>query len=461
MRDIIDELTEIHRLRQLARGEGPVSVRALEAEYIGFSGRIPDRALAVRLPRLYELHGDESTHLELALKALGITATEVPAAVDISGAFGTEIGAAVIFLSMQQLDADHHSYSRSRLNPLIQAAYANGSRLISDFSIHEAIMGRVECMRGDLRLDEVHLFPQRFQPGAYQLSVTLDTPKRTITELMGLEKALESIEASPKLLLERGRVMAVAEKAVQLRTSLGSLSRYQAPEQNTFTAETNSYTLKAGEATLYYLYSPSQRQNIVVVFGQSPFREAPREIMVLDGQDAQQTLKGLLERGVFGVSVPVLEQRIAGLEAAYESLVRAEGIETQSHYPNFSSLVSELSRIKERLSSISSESARRQYALRLPADMLEFIVYPDTRDPVVHELLPRLSQNRAVRAYNDTERFMAMFEGADAQGRASMLRGVQQNILFRDQQNNDVNVQLYQRHRQFCEDVGVKFEVVK
>lgn len=42
-----------------------------------------------------------------------------------------------------------------------------------------------------------------------------------------------------------------------------------------------------------------------------------------------------------------------------------------------------------------------------------------------------------------------------------MLRGVQQNILFRDQQNNDVNVQLYLRHRQFCEDVGVRFEVVK
>jgi len=42
-----------------------------------------------------------------------------------------------------------------------------------------------------------------------------------------------------------------------------------------------------------------------------------------------------------------------------------------------------------------------------------------------------------------------------------MLRELQSNIMFGNQQNNNVNVWLYQNHRDFCENAGVKFQLLE
>ncbi len=96
-----------------------------------------------------------------------------------------------------------------------------------------------------------------------------------------------------------------------------------------------------------------------------------------------------------------------------------------------------------------------------PAELLEFFVYPATNDPVVHELLPRMSWNASIREYHDTLGFMDRFEKASDKQRKDMLVQVKSNIMFSNQQNKNVNLWLFQNHKEFCERAGIKFKLME
>ncbi len=464
----LQTLADNHFLKRVASGKsGYVDTNQLEKDFIAFSAYVPESQLLVVAPKLYQLQGEERARYAAALQAMGYEG-ETPSAIDISGAFnGQSNPNTIVIASLNQNVADHLLSERQFLNPLLENLFIDGKKLLMDFTIHSALYGTVSCLApgadGEpLCLEEAHLFPEKFNKGQYTLRLQLETPERFVQGFMELEQALNAIKAEPKLsLLDKGKVDDVASKAIALRRSMGALSRYEVPETNVFDVETNSCIVNCNGSTMFYLYEPTKGRNIAVHFGGSPFTEEPRGLIVLNGEDYQETLVSLVKMGIFAPSPALLESRITDLTTMYANAARGMKKPLSEGYLDFKKLIEKLREIHTQLCAKANPEYRKEFALMQPTELLEFFVYPATDDPVVHELLPRMSWNASIREYHDSLGFMDRFEKATDKQRKDMLVLVKSNIMFSNQQNNNVNLWLYQNHKEFCEKSGIKFKLME
>jgi hypothetical protein len=460
----LDYLRKLYMLKQLAESNkgNSLDTNQLEEDFLKFSSYLTKKALTVQMPRLYPLNGDEYKHFAAAQTALGFQGDALPRAIDISGAFDyNSKSEAMIFMSLEQLPADHYSKLRSYAVPLIEEVYTNGAALIQDFAIHEAVVGEIQARRGELDLREIRIFPERFSSGAYKLEVKLDTPSKTIKRFKELTDLLDEIAEDPKAkLLDPKRVERATAKAVGLRKFLGSLSRYEKPESQEFSVTTNSCIVRSEKGTRFYLYSPESDTNVIVYSGDPPFDNGsePKNLLALTTHEHEQALEKLTELGFFEPSKIVLQQRIKALKRLYNTATRGKGKKEKGG--EFEGLVEQLEKAKEFFDNIINPEMRKKYILQQPAELLEFMIYPTSQDPVVHEILPRLSWNKALRTYHRTRKFMSKFEEADKEGRRTMLQGITANVFFANQQNNDVNVWLYTNHKQLCLNEGIEFKMI-
>jgi len=448
----------MHRLKRIIKGDKSLDTSELENDFLAFSAYSSSRELTVKEPMLYPLRDEEIQHFRKAMAASGYS-SEAPEAIDISGGFSYTKGLdTLIFTSLRQLNADHLLDDRSYLNPLIEKVYSEGILLVRDFAVHESLYGRVTAKSGGLDLREVHIFPEKFRPGPYTLQVELDTPSKTVRKFRELHEELDQFTEQPKsFMLDSSKIDLVTKKAINLRKLLGSLSRYERPETQKYQIETNSCLIRNGSGTQFYLYSPQQHRNVLVYFGGSPFSEnkQPRDLLVLDGERHQYTLAELAKLDFFQPSQPVLQRRIEELNALYENAARA--MDRRLEHTTFEKLIEKLQGVKRTFQETINEKMRNEIIRKQSPELLEFIVYPNTEDPIIHELLPRLSWKSSLRQYHDTPDFIERFERADEAQREELLNAVLSNLVFSNQQNNDVNRWLEHNHGDFCEEQGIVF----
>lgn len=452
----LDDLRDLYWLKKLAEGGQRFDVSSLEREFLTFSKYASKKRLTVHIPKLHPLEGVTA---EKVCTALNVVDT-IPE-IDISGACAAHsLDDVVIFVSLQQIKADHVVSSRSYLNPLLEKIYADGAALIRDFALHEVLVGKVERKRGAVNVTEIPLFPEKFVPGQYVLRVTLDTPQGTVARLKSVYASLGEFSQDPKRIIDAPKIHSVVNDAVELRKVLGSLSRYDATTPQSFEVETNSCVIRNSKTTCFYLYSSQEKKNIVVYFGESPFKagKQPKELMVLHGKEHQYVLAKLVELGFFEPSAAVVHERVQVLEQMYGAAVRSIGRVVS--YDDFNAFREELAKTETLFRTAVNKDSLRRFVVNSSPELLEFMVYPSTNDPVVHELLPRLSWNRFVRRYHNADKFMYQFEHNDADGRKQLLDETVANIVMSNQQNNDVNVWLYQKHKDFCEKQGITFDLV-
>jgi len=462
-------LKMLDQLRQISRGDNhQIDVSKLEADFLGFSAYSKKRALTVVLPKLYQVEEEEKDHVQEALTSLGLTilgtSSSVPEYLDIGGGFtGNNCLDCLLLLSLQQYQSDHQTNERSYLNPLLEKIYSEGGRFIQDFSIHEAIVGKVTAKRGDLDLSEVHLFPGKFYHGPYRLEADLDTPQKTVQKLRKLEQFWTEIGEDLKShLLDYSELQQVTEKSLELREKLGALSRYHIPSSSQFSVSVNSCVLRQPSGTLFYLFEPNNQKNVLVYWGNSPFAQsqAPAQLQAFSGDAHQHTLVKLTEMGFYIPSEKILEERMTVLTKLQEQATRQAQAPLSGH-EDFQTLMEELQRVQEFFTRTVNPDMRKEHLLKQFPEILEFVVYPATEDPVVHELLPRLSWNQTIRRYHNSSKFKNVFEQAGEEEKAKMLQEVQANLMFANQQNNDVNVWLYQNHQDFCQKKGIEFKLMK
>ncbi len=453
--DVIRYLQELKRARQ----ENPSDKKScLEEDFLFFSSQVSSRELAVRLPKLYPVKDEEKKHLSEALVSLGIK-TGVPEAVDISGGFDYNNLDNFIFLGLGQLNADHFSRTRSFLNPLIEKIYSEGTKLLRDFTINDALVGKVDYFSGNLDLREVHIFPERFLSSAYQLRVTLETPNGTVRDFAELTDLFNEIEGNPKSgMLDTQKISRALKLGVDLRKRLGSLARYDRQEK-CFSIQTNSCVLFNSDSTYFYLYTPSG-ENVLVYFG-APLSNFPRDLILLDGDEHEKTLARLVELGVYLPSYAVLGQRIDDLGRIFDNAARAANTNIKATHPNIPGALDKLNAAKAYFERTENQQMRREYVISQPSELLEFMVCPVNEDPVLHELLPRISWNKSLRSYQNTSDFIRRFNEAGEPEKIKMLNEVVSSISFNNHQNNDVNCWLYNNHRDFCSSYGVKFNLAE
>src|SRR3989344_5846975 len=162
-------------------------------DFLTFSHTQPEKTLSVHLPAPYTVEGAERNHFQAIRTTLGLPTNPLPTTIDFGGISTIKDPlTTLILLSREQQKADHLRRARSYINPLLEKVYTEGAALIQDFAINEGLTGTVELHRGTLKLEETTLFPDRFLPGPYTLSVTLETPTQTIAQYLHLHEQLEA-----------------------------------------------------------------------------------------------------------------------------------------------------------------------------------------------------------------------------------------------------------------------------
>jgi len=467
MKDNSAFLTDLQVLKAISQKRRlHIDVSRLEKDFLAFSSLCENKKLKVRNPQLYRLRGEEIKHFVDAAKSLNLDVSTIPDGIGLAGDFKfTNEKNFIISLAPSQIMADVYSGSRLNLLPLVERVYTSGAAVIRDFAIHEALVGEVKCKRGDLLLTEVHLFPERFKTGNYTMGVNIDTPNKTIASFKELSDLLLHAKENPKtFLLDEAKVKEATRKAIELRNRIGALSRFDLPASTEFNVETNSCFLRNNGNSYYFLYSPQKDKNALVFYGDYLFRsekEAPLDLLTINGDDFQHSLVKLLELGFYEPSLAVLEQRINDFSSLYEGLSRKSQKQISGEYPDFELLVNDLRQAKEYFNLVLNNDLRRKYIVEQPAELAEFMVCPAYKDPILLQLLNRLSWNKALRGYQNTERFIKSFSNADEEERQKLLNAATENLLFNYQQNNDVNRWLYENHKDFCSRSGIEFEITK
>ncbi len=464
MEEDLNFLKEIQRLKRASTGKNELDISKLEEDFMMFSSYAPKRAFTVKPIRLHKIKGEEQEHLSKALVALDIKTEKLPSEVDITGAFDINNLENIILLSKDQMDVDHIISSRSYLNPLIYEVYTKGMILIRDFSIHEALIGKVIPKVGNLPLNELPIFPERFIPGKYTLHLHIDTPENTITKFVDLVNKTDEIKKDPKIhLLNPIEIKSLTDLGLELRKRLGSLSRYSQQTTQDFETATNSCIIRNKDSTLYYLYSEKQKRNVLIYFGQSPFdkENEPSRLIVLNGENSTNVIRTLLDLEILRPSSTVLGQRIEDLKKLYDNASRGYGRPLNSKGESFSFLQAELQKTKRYFDDILNKDMRREYAKKLQPELLEFIVYPDTEDPMLYEILNRVSWNKNIREYSDTVNFINKFGKSNDKEKKQILEDILSSLIFKNHQNNDVNTWLYANYQEFCKKNKFEFELIQ
>ncbi len=456
----LDFLKKLWALRQAMDPNSRfIDTSQLAADFLEFSSLVEKPALTVNVPASYSLGESQKRHLDQLLEKKVIGSK--PDYVDFSGTWDGIDDNLILFFSPMQKEADHRSYERSFLDPLLEAVYIDGFPIIRDFTLHEVLYGRVLAKRGGLNLSEAPIFPERFTAGPYDLSATLDTPSDSVANVNSLYEILDEFNKNPKAsLLTPSKIRKAYEKALSIRSRLGPISRLDRPGSSTFSATTSAVILRTHDADMFYLFAEKEKKNVLVYFGDNPFKDrSPACLEVLDGGLQQKAVPLLLQLGIYDVSSAVLEERIARLEYAYDNAAIVKDRSIRQNYGDFEDLIDGLKKLREYFGTAVNPDVRREYCARLPPELLEFVVHPSSPNPVIHVLLPRLSWSPTMRDYHNPRKFIREFMAHDDASREKMLENVTSSILFANQQNNDVNCWLYQNHREFCESAGIKFEV--
>jgi len=352
------------------------------------------------------------------------------------------------------------SNSKTYFSKLIEEVYVQGQDLLTDFTIKEGVFGKVKASIGEIDLEELHLFPKKFAAGQYDISVELDTPKKTVSNYTELMSTMNQLDSKAKAcVLDPDYLGLIAEKALDLRFTLGALSRYNVPETNLFSTTTNSYKVVRPDNTTYFFYLPEKKQNVAVSFGKNYLDGIHIEgLAVLDGNQHENALKELIGLGMYAPSEIILDKRINELTALYEQNVKRT--KSLDEHSSFKQLIDNIVQSKTSLETVLNHDVRGKYLAELQPELRDFMIFPTTEDILSHELLSRLSWNENIRRYHDTKRFISIFEEDNTPYRIELLNGVVSNLLFNNQQNYDVNNWLYANHKEFCEKNSITFTVL-
>jgi hypothetical protein len=448
----LDYVRDLYRLRQIAEGGlDELDTSRLEAE-IAAAARGRDTVLEIGPGQHYALRGEEVDHYAEATGR-----HSAPRFIDDGGWCAEDPlddAERLVVVSPRQRTG-RLAARFAPLRPLLDEVYRRGAILLEDFTIHEALCGRVTASRGQLPLGDLPLFPRRFAPGPYRLAVTLDTPRRTVARFGEVMQALDALRAEPTGVLDLEGVEALAADALELRRRIGALSRYRLPGTASFAVEVPACVVHTARGAWYLLYSAEHHRNVLVHFGGSPFAGGgePPGLLVLDGDQREQVLSRLLELDLLvPAPVPEIERRVAAMTALVRGGSGPDGLSAKAALGD---ALAALERLRDGLAGAHNRS--RYLRGQAPEALLDLAVAPAAGDPVAGLLLPRLSWHQPTRRYHDTAGFIRRFQRVDDDGRRELLGTLRGCLALGSPQNRAVNAWLHHHHRGLCGEAGLAF----
>jgi hypothetical protein len=290
--------------------------------------------------------------------------------------------------------------------------------------------------------------------------VELHTSNNTLDKICELDKLGKELKRNPEKNISDPKFLKkIVDLSTNLREVIGPPARYSVPKKKSIESNVNSCIVDYHGTKVYFLYEPQTNENVAVYFGRDIFNSGrPRNLIVLNGEEYQDTLSRLLSLEMFKYSKNILNKKITVMRRMRDKAMRvSDDGKIDETYVNF---LDSLESAESELSKIKNQSYLKKRLLSVEPELVEFMIYPAKEDPVVHELMNKLSWNSSLRRYHNTSLFISDFENADDEEKKYMLNEVQSNLLFNNQQNNDVNLWLYSTHHDFCDENKIKFNLI-
>ncbi|HLP79595.1 MAG TPA: hypothetical protein VK158_03100 [Acidobacteriota bacterium] len=431
-------LMELAALKEISRDRPVIS--SLDEEFLKSAGAVEQSVLYLKPKLSYEVQGDEIEHMRKGLESLQKPDIVPPRVGIIGSSAQNPFNGDVLILSQQQINADFANSEDQYLLPFVKELYRKADAIISTFGVRKAIVGKIKKARNGLLLENIVDKPSEFTAGPYKLSITLDTPKKTVTGVRNLKREFERMAIEPKeYLLTTQNVSQMTTDALALRSRLGALSRYLTIDMsNEIDVHVNEIALKINGADWKFIYNPHTKENVAVTFGPAPDFTIP--LLKIICADAPDALNQLVSAGIYVPSETVLEHRKS----------RLRSMEHTSTYAMLEQVQSYFSRVK-------NDKMRTSYILEHASPVLEYIVGPSMSGPFYPRLLAQVSKHEGIRTYARTAQFKAKFQSQTDESRLTTLTQLSKQLSFGHEQNLDVNMWLYSNYHDLCKKASLQF----
>lgn len=451
------------------------------------------------LPQVYTLKGKQIILYENALKHLGITQKldhTGEYAVDRTG-FCPDLvlnnvngespplpldypGNNFILISSEQSKTSIINPRYSFLERLLREVDTFYSKTISSFSRSEPVMGSIENVvveQGVERFLEEGSYKEK---DAIAVTVTLSTPSNAISALKALMEGVKEIEEQPDTVTDLTKMKHLNETADSIKRIHKKLGDLHLPEDESINYDVSSFRYGDSDLELYYF----KLDKPVFIFFASgsgsggdglPEDYYDEDFIVLNGNDRSKLLNNLLDLNMVDFLVEHVEsvrdsyiKKSGGLLSGFKAVTGASdsGLPQIWHDLNDVASVLRMSdptevtkHVNDGKGAESLEAAYGNYVRSLDAGIKTYIVFPksEKEDRLICDLISKCSESKSMKLYSDSSGFMAEFSSGSDEDKIAVLKDIDNNMRFENQNNLLLNYWLHTRHNEVCEKAGITF----
>jgi hypothetical protein len=451
------------------------------------------------LPQVYTIRGKQVTLYESAFKHLGI-AHELDHtgeyAVDKTGfcpdlAFNNVngdspslpldyLGNNCILVSNEQSKTSIINPRYSFLERLLSEVDTFYSKTISSFSRSEAVIGSITNIIVEQGVERFLKEESYKEKDAVSVTITLSTPSNAISALEALIKGVKAIEEQPDTVTDLAKMQHLNETADSIKQIHKKLGDLHLPEDDSMNYDVSSFRYGDSNLELYYF----KFEKPVFIFfapggGSSgdglPEDYYDEEFIILNGNDRSKLINNMLDLNMVDFLVEYVEsvrdsyiRKSGGLLSGFKAVTGASdsGLPQIWHDLNDVASVLRMSdptevakHVADNKGAENLEIAYGNYVRSLDAGIKSYIVFPksEKEDKLICDLISKCSESKSMKLYGNSSDFMAEFSSGSDEEKIAILKDIDKNMRFENQNNLLLNYWLHIRHNQVCQKAGITF----
>ena len=455
------------------------------------------------LPQVYTLKGKQVILYENALKHLGI-AQEL----DHTGEYAVDrtgfcpdlvlnnvngdspslpldyLGNNFILVSSEQSKTFIINPRYSFLERLLREVDTVYSKTISSFSRSEPVMGSIENMvveQGVERFLEEGSYKEK---DAIAVTVTLSTPSNAISALKALMEGIKEIEEQPDTVTDLAKMKHLNETADSIKRIHKKLGDLHLPENESMNYDVSSFRYGDSDLELYYFKLDKPVFIFIASGGGSGGDGLPEdyydeEFIVLNGNDPSKLINNMLDLNMVDFLVEFVEsirdsyiRKSGGLLSGFKAVTGASDSSLPQIWHDLNDVASVLrmsdpSEVTKHVTDNKGastggenlESAYGNYVRSLDTRIKSYIVFPksEKEDRLICDLISKCSESASMKLYSNSSDFMAEFSSVSDEEKTAILKDIDKNMRFENQNNLLLNYWLHTCHSQICQKAGITF----
>ncbi len=455
------------------------------------------------LPQVYTIRGKQVILYESALKHLGIAQK-----LDHTGEYAVDktgfcpdltfnnvngdspslpldyLGNNFILVSSEQSNTSIINPRYSFLERLLREVDTYFSKTISSFSRSEAVVGSIENVVVEQGVERFLKEGSYKEKDAVSVTVTLSTPSNAISALETLMEGIKKIEEQPDTVTDLAKMKHINETADSIKRIHKKLGDLHLPEDDSMNHDVSSFRYGDSDLELYYF---KLDKPVFIFFASGGGNDSDglledfydEEFIVLNGNDRSKLINNMLDLNMVDFLVEYVEsirdsysKKSGGLLSGLKAVAGASDSALPQIWHDLNDVASVLrmskpSEITKHITDIKGassggenlETAIGNYVQSLDAGIKSYIVFPksEKEDRLICDLISKCSESASMKLYSSASDFMAELSSVSDEEKIAILKDIDKNMRFENQNNLLLNYWLQSCHNQVCQKAGITF----